>query len=70
MGTVNLDYRSLFLHFENNSLFCRASLLEDLRADFLATQAQCREMALGKNVRLGFWHWTLDGILRLFAPLC
>ena len=70
VGTVNLDYRSLFLHFENNSLFYRASLLEDLRADFLATQAQCREMELGKNVRPGFWHWTLDGILRLFAPLC
>ncbi len=70
VGTVNLDYRSLFLHFENNSLFYGASLLKDVKADFLATQAQCREMKLGKNVRAGFWTWTLDGILRIFAPLC
>ena len=53
VGTVNLDYRSLFLHFENNALFYKASLLADLRADFLATQAQCREMRLGGNVRVG-----------------
>lgn len=70
VGTVNLDYRSLFLHFENNSLFYGASLLKDLKADLLATQEKCREMRLGENVKQGFWHWTLDGILRIFAPLC
>lgn len=70
VGTVNLDYRSLFLHFENNSLFYRASLLDDVKADFLATQKQCRRMDLGKNVKNSFWRWTLDGVLRIFAPLC
>lgn len=70
VGTVNLDYRSLFLHFENNSLFYRASLLEAVKSDFLDTQAQCREMKLGENVNINFWHWILDGILRIFAPLC
>ena len=70
VGTVNLDYRSLFLHFENNSLFYRASLLETMKSDFLDTQAQCREMKLGENVNISFWHWVLDGMLRIFAPLC
>jgi len=70
VGTVNLDYRSLFLHFENNSLFYGASLLKDVKADFLAAQEKSREMVLGKNVKTGFWHWILDGILRIFAPLC
>lgn len=70
VGTVNLDYRSLFLHFENNTLFYQASLLKDLKADFLNTQKLCREMRLGENVKRNFWHWTLDGILRIFAPLC
>ena len=70
VGTVNLDYRSLFLHFENNSLFYRASILEDVKADFLATQGKCREMKLGENVKVGFWHWMVDGVLRIFAPLC
>ena len=70
VGTVNLDYRSLFLHFENNSLFYGASLLQDMKADFLDTQEKSREMVLGENVKVGFWHWTVDGILRIFAPLC
>ena len=71
VGTVNLDYRSLFLHFENNSLFYRASLLNALKADFLDTQAKCREMKLGEKVKItSFRHWLLDVILRIFAPLC
>ena len=69
VGTVNLDYRSLFLHFENNSLFYKASLLDDLKADFLATQAKSRERTLD-NIDKGFWHWLIDGVLRIFAPLC
>lgn len=69
VGTVNLDYRSLFLHFENNSLFYKASLLQDLKKDFLDTQAQCRERTLD-NIQKGFWHWMVDGILRIFCPLC
>lgn len=70
VGTVNLDYRSLFLHFENNSLFYGAPILNDVEADFLDTQAKCREMKLGENVKVNFRHWLLDGVLRIFAPLC
>ncbi len=69
IGTVNLDYRSLFLHFENNALFHRVPLLKDLEADYLATQEQCRERTL-ENLGEGFFKWVLDGVLRIFAPLC
>ena len=69
VGTVNLDYRSLFLHFENNSLFYRASLLHDLKMDFEATQAKCTERTLD-NIGKSFVKWLVDGVLRIFAPLC
>lgn len=69
IGTVNLDYRSLFLHFENNSLFYRAALLKELKADFEATQKLCRERT-PDNIGGSFFKWLLDGILRIFAPLC
>ncbi len=69
VGTVNLDYRSLFLHFENNSLFFRASLLDSLKEDFLATQEKCVERTLD-NVGMSFGKWLVDGVLRIFAPLC
>ena len=68
IGTVNLDYRSLFLHFENNSLFYRVPILRDLAADYTATQEKCREVSL--ESRSGSWKRMLDGVLRLFAPLC
>lgn len=70
VGTVNLDSRSLFLHFENNTLFYKAALLADLKEDFLATQALCREMRLGENVRDTFGTWLVNGVLRVFSPLC
>ena len=69
IGTVNLDYRSLFLHFENNALFYQAPLLKDLKADFLSTQAQCKERTLD-NIGVSFKKWVVDGVLRIFAPLC
>ena len=49
---------------------CFSPLLADLRADFLATQAQCREMRLGGNVRVGFGRFLVDGVLRVLSPLC
>ncbi len=69
VGTVNLDYRSLFLHFENNSLFFASSLLRELKADYLATQEKCRERT-PENVKTNLAKWILDGVLRIFAPLC
>ncbi len=69
VGTVNLDFRSLFLHFENNSLFYDVEMLNDLKRDFLATQAKCEERTL-ENIGAGFWKWMVDGVLRIFAPLC
>ena len=69
IGTVNLDYRSLFLHFENNSLFYQASLLADLKQDFQETQEKCVERTLD-NIGFSFCKWIMDGILRIFAPLC
>ncbi len=69
VGTVNLDYRSLFLHFENNSVFYRASLLGSLKADFLATQEKCVERTTD-NIGMSFRKWIIDGVLRIFAPLC
>lgn len=69
VGTVNLDYRSLFLHFENNSLFYRAEIVPVVKADFLDTQERCREIR-PYDMRHYSLRWIMDGILRIFAPLC
>lgn len=69
VGTVNLDYRSLFLHFENNSLFYRGSIVARVKEDFLATQSQCRAVEACAMKRYSR-RWIVDGVLRIFAPLC
>lgn len=69
VGTVNLDYRSLFLHFENNSLFYRGSIVARVKEDFLATQSQCRAVE-ACDIKRYSRRWIVDGVLRIFAPLC
>lgn len=66
VGTINLDYRSLFLHFECGVYFYQSSIIKDLKADFLATQEKC---ALAKPPRFGLLSGLYYAILRLFAPL-
>lgn len=69
IGTVNLDYRSLFLHFENNSLFFGAPILRELKQDFLASLERSHEIR-PYDARHYSRRWITDGILRIFAPLC
>ena len=69
LGSVNLDYRSLFLHFENNSLFYKASLIKDLVKDFKDTESKSLERT-SSNLRFSPFGKLLNIILRLLAPLC
>lgn len=68
VGTVNLDYRSLFLHYECNALFYKASVLADLKKDFEASMEVSRERILQEEDRR-FFHRIINGVLRIFAPL-
>ena len=70
IGTVNLDYRSLFLHFENNSLFYKSSIHTALEKDYLETEEKCQEVILGESFKTSFFRWLVDGVLRIIAPLC
>lgn len=66
VGTINLDYRSLYLHFENAVLLHRCPALAELRADFEGTFPQCREVThrgVSRSMRI------LQSLLRLFAPI-
>ena len=69
IGTSNLDYRSLYLHFENNVLLYNCPAVSEMAADFDSLFPQCREVtesyAAGKRKLLRTWQC----ILRFFAPL-
>ena len=69
IGSVNLDFRSLFLHFECNALFYRAPLLRELKDDFGKTQELCREVS-PEDQPTGICRRIADSVLRMIAPLC
>ncbi len=69
IGTSNLDYRSLYHHFENNVLLYGSEAVTAMAEDFEHLFPQCREVTdiYGKGQRPVMRIWQY--ILRLFAPL-
>ena len=69
VGTINLDFRSLYLHFENAVLLYGCSAIADIRRDFEAMRPLCREMTQ-KYALMHMRHRRIgQSLLRLFAPL-
>ena len=69
VGTINLDFRSLYLHFENAVLLHRCSAAKDIRADFKAVFPLCREMTEKYRSKRMMRMRIGQAVLRLFAPL-
>ena len=69
VGTVNLDYRSLYLHFENSVLIYGGAVLEDVRRDLAQIEKESAEVKL-TDCRTGFFGTMYSAVLRLVAPLC
>ncbi len=68
VGTVNLDYRSLYLHFECGVKLYGTASVKEIRKDFLYTISKSREIT-EKDIRTGAFTRLVQSILRLFAPL-
>ena len=68
IGTVNLDFRSLYLHFECGVKLYGASAVTAMKEDFLKTLERCEEMA-PNDIKGGFFRRLGRDILRLFSPL-
>lgn len=69
VGTVNLDYRSLYLHFENGVLIYGGAVLDDVRRDLAEIEKESAAVTL-EDCRTGFFGTLYSAVLRLVAPLC
>lgn len=69
VGTINFDYRSLFLHFENAAFIYKSNVIMDIKRDFddtlLVSMQYTEEMAKKTNIFVRMFR----AILRIFAPL-
>jgi cardiolipin synthase len=68
VGTTNLDFRSLYLHFECGVLIYSSRTVAAVKEDFLSTLPSSQEITLRDCARVGFQR-ILPDILRVFAPL-
>jgi cardiolipin synthase A/B len=72
VGTINMDYRSLYLHFECGVMMYENSAVADLKADALKTFAVSHEVSIAERKRgimRQIYGGLIDSILRVLAPL-
>lgn len=68
VGTINLDYRSLYLHFENGIFLYDCDTVLDIKRDILNTLKDCNRITESMCKKNMFFQ-LLQGIMRIFAPL-
>lgn len=68
-GSINLDYRSLFLHFECAAYMYNNPAVAEVEADYMDTLAKCEEITLEDCRKFGVFRRIAGRVLRLFAPL-
>ncbi|MFM1581326.1 cardiolipin synthase [Helcococcus bovis] len=69
VGTINLDFRSLHLHYENAILFYSKNLAKIIKNDFEKTRNLSREVTYRNYKDYSIFYRFLGKILKLVAPL-
>ena len=69
VGTVNLDFRSLYLHYECGVWMYGTSAVEQIKADFLKTLDDCHEITIDDTYENDFFKRLLWSVIRIFSPL-
>lgn len=69
VGTINLDFRSLYLHFECAAWMYRSECIPDIKRDYLETLKQCQEITYSDCIHINIFRRIGRAILRLFAPM-
>lgn len=69
VGTINMDYRSLYLHFECAAIFYGSTTVRQVRKDFDECLKRCIEVTLSDCENRSLFKRIVGWVLRLFAPL-
>lgn len=69
VGTINFDYRSLYLHFECGVWMYGISAINDIKEDFIKTFEVCEKIEIDDKNGASGLNTILQGILKAFAPL-
>ena len=69
VGSINFDYRSLYLHFESALFATQSDVVSDITDDFLKTQLKCEYITETKLKLIVKRHGVLMSLLKVFAPI-
>lgn len=69
VGTINLDYRSLYLHFECGVFIYNNSEIDRIERDFQQTLAKCHKVTMLEVKNQSMLTRLVGKVLRLIAPL-
>ncbi len=69
LGTINMDYRSYYMHHECGVLVCNDGCIADMKNDFLETQAKCREITPESYGKTNIFVRLLQALLNIFGPM-
>lgn len=69
IGSLNLDYRSLFLHFECGVCLYDTGSIADMEKDILLTLEECEQISAEFCSSLPLRHRLCQKVLKLVAPL-
>ncbi|MEE1087193.1 MAG: cardiolipin synthase [Schaedlerella sp.] len=69
VGTINMDYRSLFLHFENAVFIYNNPVIYEIEQDFDKTFKKCARITVADLKKINPFLLLTGKVLRLIAPL-
>ncbi|MBQ6554199.1 MAG: cardiolipin synthase, partial [Firmicutes bacterium] len=69
VGTINLDYRSLYHHFECAAYMYKTDCIADIEKDFQYTLSKCREVTLESIKNETLYYKAMGSIMKIIAPL-
>ncbi|MDA3730918.1 cardiolipin synthase [Niameybacter massiliensis] len=69
VGTINLDFRSLYLHFECGVFMYKTLAIGEIKQDFLETLEVCLPITLEECHNVKWYTRLMRSVIRCFAPL-
>ena len=69
VGTINLDFRSLYLHFECATYLYKVPAIKSIEDDYKSTLEKCQQITMEDYNKLNLFYKIGGGLLKLVAPL-
>lgn len=69
VGSINLDFRSLYLHYECGVWLYKTDSIKSLKDDYLETLKKCHKVTMEECKNTSSIRKVLRLIIRMFAPL-